>query len=127
MLETNTDFLPFVEKYYSLPETEQIKIYEKSVHGKSVLNWSGVVVDIFGNQIIIYAGDPVLYNNEDWGTITLVRPELVPYSLVVSMQENEQIAEVNPGDVVSITGQIAVQGSEQEQSVWVLEKGLIIQ
>lgn len=127
MLETNTDFLPFVEKYYTLPETEQMRIYEKSIHGKSILDWSGVVIENFGNVIIIYAGDPAHYNNEDWNTITLVKPELMPYSLVISMQENAQIANVNPGDIVSVTGRINVQGNKQEQSVWVLERGLIIQ
>lgn len=128
MLETNTDFPTFVEKLYSLPNTEQLEIdKEGSLHGKTVLGWSGVVIEVYERDIIIYAGDPALYNNEDWNTITLDRPELMAYSLVVSMQDPEQNGKIHPGDIVSVSGRISAQGNEQETSVWVLENGLIIQ
>ncbi|AOV08527.1 hypothetical protein [Sporosarcina ureilytica] len=127
MFETNTDFLTFVEKFYSFPEAEQVEIYEKSVHGKSVLGWSGIVVEAFERDIIIYAGDPALYKNEDWHTITEVRPELMAYSLLVTTSEHEQNAMVNPGDTVSFTGRITGRGSEQEEMIWGIEEAELIQ
>ncbi|WP_438317407.1 hypothetical protein [Sporosarcina sp. FA9] len=128
MLETNTDFPTFVEKLYSLPNTEQSEMdKEGSLHGKTVMEWSGVVIEVFEGEIIIYAGDPALYNNEDWNTITLDRPELMAYSLAVSMQDPKQSANIHPGDIVSISGRILVLGNEQETAVWVLDDGLIIQ
>ncbi|MFD1928778.1 hypothetical protein ACFSFY_12115 [Sporosarcina siberiensis] len=128
MLETNTDFPTFVEKLYSLPNTEQLEMdKEGSIPGKTVSDWSGVVIEVYEREIIIYAGDPALYNNEDWNTITLDRPELMAYSLAVTMKDPEQIAKIHPGDTLSISGRILVQGNEQETSVWVLDDGLVIE
>ncbi|WP_342512844.1 hypothetical protein MKY34_19905 [Sporosarcina sp. FSL K6-1522] len=126
MLETNTDFQTFSEKFYSLPGEEQTELFEKKIQGKSALNWSGVIVHKAGDNIFIYAGDPSLHNGEDWKTITLEKPELMPYIVNVSIPNKAQTAAVNPGDTVSVTGQIDLQGSQEEQSVWRLEKGLIL-
>lgn len=127
MLETNSDFKTFADAYYSLPANEQEEFFKNTMEGATAVSWGGTVLQSEANNIMIYGGDPASYNGQDWVTLMSENAELIPYVINVSIHDKEQVAEIQQGDELTVTGSIYRAGSKEDPVVWMLENGLIIE
>lgn len=127
MLETNSEFKEFADTYYSLEADKQEFYFERIIKDETVTEWSGIVTQNEANNVFIYAGDPAEYNGEDWITLMSEREELIPYVINVSIPDKEQVAALQKGDTLSVTGSILRAGSKEDPMVWMLENALILE
>lgn len=126
MLETNTPFNEFADEFFTLSQDEQAAFFDETMESANVSNWGGVVLQAQANNVMIYGGDPALYNGEDWITLMSERPELIHYVINASVPSKAQVAEVKEGDTVIVNGGITRAGNAEEPVVWTLENALIV-
>lgn len=121
----SNDFMEFTNAFYGLTGTERSDVYRSTVEGTTV-TWSGIVTDLETvKDSIIMLGKTDAYNGEDWITLNHDHEELLPYVIIVEMNNPSVKEGLNKGDNITLTGEIGARGDVEAGFNWKLYKGEI--
>lgn len=121
----SNDFMQFVEAFYSIEGPERGDLFRTTVEGARV-TWSGIITDLETiKDSIIMIGKTDAYNGEDWITLNNEYKELVPYVIIVEMNDPSVKESLKKGDTITLTGEIGARGDEKMFYNWKLYKGEI--
>lgn len=129
MVNSNLNFIQFVNQFYALTPTQRTNTFSDSINGMKV-TWTGIVIKdgVWKSKLVLYGGD-VGYLGEGWGDQHNENPDLVPYMFIVKMIDENQLKKVKPGQTVTVTGVIGSRGNNDKSfpAHWKLYDGEIVE
>ena len=123
----SNDFMKFADSFYELEGPERSEVYSSAVDGAAV-TWSGVVTDLETiSDSIVVMGKTDAYNGADWITLGQEHADLVPYVIIVEMNDPAVKTGLSKGDTITFTGEVGARGDVEMKYNWKLYKGEIVQ
>lgn len=119
----SNDFMKFADAFYGLSAPERSDVYRSTVERASV-TWTGVITDLETiKDSIVVMGKTVAYNGSDWTTLGNEHVDLVPYVIIVELNNPADKTGLNKGDSITFTGEIGARGDLEANFNWKLYKG----
>lgn len=124
-IDSGINFVDYADSFYKLPAKERGSTYSTFIIDNEV-KWTGTVADLeaMSDSIVIYGKND--YNGEDWDTISTKKKEMMPYTVVVELQDKTIKEDLKPGDKVTVKGIIGSRGDKKKQYNWKIYNGKII-
>lgn len=122
----SNDFMKFADAFYGLSAAERSDVYRSTVEGATV-TWSGIITDLetIGDSIVVM-GKTDAYNGADWITLGKENADLIPYVIIVEMNDPSVKSGLKKGDQITLKGEIGARGDVEAQFNWKLYKGEIV-
>lgn len=122
----SNDFMKFANSFYELSAPERSDVYRSTVEG-AMVTWTGIITDLETvSDSIIVIGKTDAYNGADWITLGQEHTDLVPYVIIVEMNDPSVKTGLKKGDSITLEGEIGSRGDVEMKYNWKLYKGEII-
>lgn len=122
----SNDFMKFAEAFYGLKAPERSDVYRSTVEG-AMVTWSGIITDLDTvKDSIIIIGKTDAYSDADWNTLGNENADLLPYVIIVEMNDPSVKTGLKKGDSITLKGEIGSRGDKEAKFNWKLYKGEIV-
>ena len=118
--------MKFADAFYGLSASERSDVYRSTVEG-SMVTWTGTITDLETiKDSIIVMGKTDAYNGADWITLESNNADLVPYVIIVEMNDPSVKTGLKKGDSITLKGEVGARGDMDMKFNWKLYKGEIV-
>ncbi|MFJ7983099.1 hypothetical protein ACIQ1D_22900 [Lysinibacillus xylanilyticus] len=125
----SNDFMKFADAFYELNAPERSDVYRSTIEG-AMVTWTGIITDLETvKDSIIVIGKTDAYNGADWITLGNENADLVPYVIIVEMNDPSVKTGLKKGDSITLKGEIGARGDMELKFLkfnWKLYKGEIV-
>lgn len=122
----SNDFMKFADAFYGLSASERSDVYRSTVEG-AMVTWTGIITDLETvKDSIIVMGKTDAYNGADWITLENDNADLVPYVIIVEMNDPSVKTGLKKGDSITLKGEVGARGDMDMKFNWKLYKGEIV-